>query len=141
MSSIFSADFSGKRSISVMYLGDQSKPYYLIYLYLPGHREDVENNFLIRKFEIDENQFDSIEMATEDSLNISLDTTLAGPYIFSFDYKETTKKFSTFNLDHVKKIFQVILKNFNSDLEKQKKIQRLTDHLLFRLKSDNQLKW
>jgi len=135
---IFNEDNSNKEYISLVYTGDQLKPYPVLVFYLPGYKGKEVEDFFVHKFEINEKQFEDIRKVTEEREDLLRDTTLASSYKLTFIYNGETTIFSTIFLDRLKKIFQTILDEFNDDFEKQGLIGHQFNSILIRLKYDNQ---
>ena len=109
--------FSGKQNeniyISMTFLGDPTKPFPSILLYVPGSNTSSIENRHIKKIEISSCQFLEIKRLTEMNLDVLHDTILKNPYQIVYINNEETTIFRTKCLSRIKQVFELLSLKFS----------------------------
>jgi len=109
--------FSGKQNenmyISMTFLGDPTKPFPSILLYVPGSNISSIENRHIKKIEISSCQFLEIKRLTEMNFDVLHDTILKDPYQIVYINNEETTIFRTKRLSRIKHVFELLNLKFS----------------------------
>ena len=99
--------------ISMTFLGDPTKPFPSILLYVPGSNTSSIENRHIKKIEISSCQFLEIKRLTEMNLDVLHDTILKNPYQIVYINNEETTIFRTKCLSRIKQVFELLSLKFS----------------------------
>ena len=136
---VFSESLVDKSCIILLYNGDNSKPYSIIYLYLDGSRNEEKDAFFIHKYEITAEKYDKIKESMEININDLEDSTFKYPYQLTFYNKGETTTFLTKYLKRYKQIIDTVISQFQEDPKIQNNIRNVTESLIRRLRYENQI--